>query len=57
MTLIAEPHSRSEPAFRPQRSSALWRIVMRYQLVELFVIIGAICLAWLCAVSLANIRL
>ena len=57
MTLIAEPHPRSEPAFRPQRSSTLWRIVMRYQLVELFVIIGAICLAWLGAVSLANIQL
>jgi hypothetical protein len=57
MTLIAEPHSRSEPAFRPQRSSTLWRIVKRYQLVELFLIIGAICLAWLGAVSLSNIQL
>ena len=57
MTLIAEPHSRSEPAFRPQRSSTLWRIVRHYQLVELFLIIGAICLAWLGAVSLGNIQL
>jgi hypothetical protein len=57
MTLIAEPHPRREPAFRPQRSGTLWRIVMRYQLVELFVIIGVICLAWLGAVSLGNIQL
>jgi hypothetical protein len=57
MTLIAEPHSRSEPLFRPHRRSLLWRIVMRYQLVELIVIIGAIVLAWLAVVSLGNIQL
>jgi hypothetical protein len=57
MTLIAEPHPRSEPMFRPRRRSTLWRIVMRYQLVELFVIIGAIVLAWLAVDSLGNLQL
>ncbi|MBK5199713.1 MAG: hypothetical protein JJE37_15760 [Methyloceanibacter sp.] len=47
MTLIAEPLSRSEPAFRPRRRSAVWRFIKRHQLIELFVIIGGIVLAWL----------
>jgi len=54
MTLIAEPHSRSEPLFRPRRQSTLWRIVKRYQLVELLVLIGAIVLAWFAVAALGG---
>lgn len=54
MTLIAEPHSRSEPLFRPHRQSTLWRIAKRYQLVELLVLIGAIVLAWFAVAALGG---
>jgi hypothetical protein len=54
MTLIAEPHSRSEPLFRPRRQSTLWRIAKRYQLVELLVLIGAIVLAWFAVAALGG---
>jgi hypothetical protein len=54
MTLSAEPHSRSEPLFRPPRHSTLWRIAVRYQLVELLVLIGGIVLAWFAVVSLGG---
>ncbi len=47
MTMIVEPHPDRLPAFRPKRRSAVWRFVKRYQLLELIVIVGGICLAWL----------
>jgi hypothetical protein len=57
MTLTAEPHSRSEPLFRPRRRSTLWRIAKRYQLVELLVLVGAIFLAWFAVASLGGVQL
>ena len=47
MTLIAERQPRREHAYEPRKKSALWHFLKRYQLVELLVIIGGICLAWL----------
>ena len=45
MTLIAQP--RRQRAYRPRKRSVVWRFLKRYQLVELFLIVGGICLAWL----------
>jgi len=47
MTLIAAPQPRRNHAYEARRKSALWRILKRYQLVELILIVGGICLAWL----------
>jgi hypothetical protein len=47
MTLIAERRPRREHAHEPRRKSAVWRFLKRHQLVELILIVGGICLAWL----------
>jgi hypothetical protein len=47
MTLIAAPQPRRDHAYEPRRKSAVWRFIKRYQLVELLLIVGGICLAWL----------
>jgi hypothetical protein len=47
MTLIAAPQPRRDHAYEPRRKSALWRFLKRHQLVELVLILGGICLAWL----------
>jgi len=46
MTLIAQPQPRRQRAYRPSKP-VVWRFLRRYQLVELFLIVGGICLAWL----------
>jgi hypothetical protein len=33
--------------YRPRRRSVVWRFLKRHQLVELIVILGGICIAWL----------
>jgi hypothetical protein len=47
MTLTAQPQPRRQRAYRPRKRSVVWRFLRRYQLVELFLIVGGICLAWL----------
>jgi hypothetical protein len=47
MTLIAQSQPRCPRGYRPRKRSAVWRFLKRYQLVELFLIVGGICLAWL----------
>lgn len=47
MTLIAQSQPRRQRGYRPRKRSAVWRFLKRYQLVELFLIVGGICLAWL----------
>ena len=40
-------HHFDSPAYqRPRRRSRVWAFVKRYQLVELFLMIGGICIAW-----------
>lgn len=46
MTQLAHSDFYSSQRFRPHRPNLLLRAVRRYQLVELFVIIGAILLLW-----------
>lgn len=46
MTLVAERQPRRDHAYEP-RKTAVWRFIKRHQLVELFLIVGGICLAWL----------
>ncbi len=47
MTLVAERQPRRDHVFEPRRKSAVWRFLKRHQLVELILIVGGICLAWL----------
>jgi hypothetical protein len=47
MTLIVERQSCREHAYEPCKRSAVWRFLKRHQLVELLLIVGGICLAWL----------
>lgn len=46
MAHIVHPDFQRQRHFRPRRQSVLLRVLTRYQLVELFVIIGAILLLW-----------
>lgn len=55
MAQIAQPDFESSPQFLTRRPSLLRRTVRRYQIVELFVIIGAILLLW-GGVSLGNMH-
>jgi hypothetical protein len=50
MTLIVERQPRREHAYEPRKRSVVWRFLKRYQLVELLMIIGGICLVWLAVV-------
>lgn len=47
MTLIAERQPRRDHGYELRRKSAVWRFIKRHQLVELILIVGGICLAWL----------
>ena len=46
MAHVVHPDFQRRQHFRPRRQSALRRVLSRYQLVELFIIIGAILLLW-----------
>jgi endonuclease YncB( thermonuclease family) len=46
MAHIVHPDFQRRQHFRPYRRSALRRVLSRYQIIELFVIIGAILLLW-----------
>ena len=46
MSRVVHPDFEHSGHFRPRRPNILFRIVSRYQLVELFVIVGAIFLLW-----------
>jgi hypothetical protein len=46
MAQFAHPDFQSSRQFRPRRPNLLRRTARRYQIVELFVIIGAILLLW-----------
>lgn len=60
MTHLARDHFDSYAYQRPRRRrrgrSRVWAFVRRYQLVELFLVIGGIFVAWL-GTSLGNIYL
>jgi hypothetical protein len=49
MAHLARHHFDSSSYERPRRRSRsrVWAFVRRYQLVELFLMIGSICIAWL----------
>jgi hypothetical protein len=47
MAYLARDHFDSPAYHRPRRRSRAWAVVRRYQLVELFLMIGIICAAWL----------
>jgi hypothetical protein len=46
MAYLARDHFDSLIYERPRRRSRVWAFVKRYQLVELFLMIGVICAAW-----------
>lgn len=46
MAHVVHPDFQRQHHFRPRRQSALRRVLSRYQVIELFVIIGAILLLW-----------
>ena len=46
MAHVVHPDFQRQQHFRPRRPSALRRVLTRYQVIELFVIIGAILLLW-----------
>jgi hypothetical protein len=48
MTLIADSNPEHTRAYRPRRRNATWRFIKRHGLLELFLILGGICLAWFC---------
>ncbi len=46
MTQLANPDFHGSERFRPHRPNLLRRVARRYQVVELFIIIGGILLLW-----------
>ncbi len=47
MALIADTNPEHMRAYRPRRRRVFWRFLKRHELIELIVILGGICLAWL----------
>ncbi len=47
MALIADTNPEHMRVYGPRRRSTTWRFIKRHGLVELIVILGGICLAWL----------
>lgn len=47
MVHLLTPHYQRKRFFRPRRTGKVWRMVRRYQLIELFAFTGAIALVWL----------
>ena len=47
MVHLIAPHYQRSRFFRPRRPGKTWRIIRRYQLLELFVLAGGIALVWL----------
>ena len=47
MALIADSNPEHVRAYRPRRRSATWHFIKRHGLIELLLILGGICLAWL----------
>jgi hypothetical protein len=56
MAQTIRPQSQDGHHFRPRRRSAFGIFLIRYQILELFLIIGGIVLAWLGA-SWGNVQL
>jgi hypothetical protein len=46
MAHVVHPDFQRQRHFRPRRQGILRRVLSRYQVIELFVIIGAILLLW-----------
>lgn len=47
MVHLITPYYRRKRFFRPKRRGNAWRFIRRYQLIELFALVGVIAAVWL----------